>query len=499
MSDDIYITFRTLYNFNHGHGLVWNTTERVQAFTHPMWMMCLAPLYALTGHAYFTAIGLSLILTALIPFLLRRFKTGDKWVVGGVMLLVSSRAFVDFSTSGLENPLSHILILLFAAEVLRKKKEEAPNFIRLGLYAALLVMTRMDLLLLVLPCLGYWTWKYRSKSTFHKLLLGFLPLILWEVFSLIYYGFLFPNTFYAKAMTGFPKAWLLKQGVYYLWDSLTSDYFTLPTIVMGAVVTLKKGNVQQKLLWAGVGLYLCYLVWVGGDFMCGRFLTVPLLVSVVLLMTIPFPWRAQTGGILMAIALLQPYHPFYTGKDYYDDRRGKEREIYVWGGVVDEKGMAWQRSALWHLEGGKPVLQVEKDMAEWELGVKGIFVVKTAVAVGMEGYRSGPNVFIIDELALTDPLLARLPALRVPYWRIGHFFRRIPVGYEESIEDASIRLEDEDLELYKTRLEKVTQGDLWSAERWTEIIRFNLGLNAHLIDKERYRTPTEQERTRFDP
>ena len=39
------------------------------------------------------------------------------------------------------------------------------------------------------------------------LLLGLMPLILWELFSLFYYGFLFPNSAYAKAFTGFPRGW----------------------------------------------------------------------------------------------------------------------------------------------------------------------------------------------------------------------------------------------------------------------------------------------------
>ncbi len=36
VSDDAYITFRTVDNFVHGHGLRWNTGERVQAYTNPL-------------------------------------------------------------------------------------------------------------------------------------------------------------------------------------------------------------------------------------------------------------------------------------------------------------------------------------------------------------------------------------------------------------------------------------------------------------------------------
>ena len=38
VGDDAYITFRTVDNFVNGYGLTWNTSERVQAYTHPLWM-----------------------------------------------------------------------------------------------------------------------------------------------------------------------------------------------------------------------------------------------------------------------------------------------------------------------------------------------------------------------------------------------------------------------------------------------------------------------------
>jgi len=37
VSDDAYITFRSIENFIHGYGMVHNVGERVQTFTHPLW------------------------------------------------------------------------------------------------------------------------------------------------------------------------------------------------------------------------------------------------------------------------------------------------------------------------------------------------------------------------------------------------------------------------------------------------------------------------------
>ena len=50
LDDDAYITFRTIDNFLNGYGLRWNTINRVQAYTHPLWMMVITPLSP-TPHA----------------------------------------------------------------------------------------------------------------------------------------------------------------------------------------------------------------------------------------------------------------------------------------------------------------------------------------------------------------------------------------------------------------------------------------------------------------
>jgi len=56
LSDDSYITLRVVYNFIHGYGLTWNTDERVQAYTHPLWMFCLSLIYFFTHEAYYSTL-----------------------------------------------------------------------------------------------------------------------------------------------------------------------------------------------------------------------------------------------------------------------------------------------------------------------------------------------------------------------------------------------------------------------------------------------------------
>ena len=113
MSDDSYITFRTIYNFIHGYGLRWNITERVQTYTHPLWLMILLPGYWLTGHAYITALGNCLLFSMLAVVALFLQAKNYRQGLFAILLLIGSRAYLDFSTSGLENPLTYFLLVLF--------------------------------------------------------------------------------------------------------------------------------------------------------------------------------------------------------------------------------------------------------------------------------------------------------------------------------------------------------------------------------------------------
>ena len=53
ISDDGLISLRTVMNVTHGHGLTFNIGERVQTFTHPLWLALLTAGYLV----YIASIG----------------------------------------------------------------------------------------------------------------------------------------------------------------------------------------------------------------------------------------------------------------------------------------------------------------------------------------------------------------------------------------------------------------------------------------------------------
>jgi arabinofuranosyltransferase len=105
--------------------------------------------------------------------------------------------------------------------------------------------------------------------------IGAMPAVAWTLFSLYYYGFPFPNTAYAKLGAGIPINERVIQGGKYLLDSAMRDYVTLPFVIVGMVIGFR-GSRPDKALAGGSLFYLAFVISTGGDFMSGRFLTVPL-------------------------------------------------------------------------------------------------------------------------------------------------------------------------------------------------------------------------------
>jgi arabinofuranosyltransferase len=130
--DDAFITFRTVQNAWQGRGLTWNPGERVQAYTHPLWMLLALVCYGISGECYFSVLALAMLLAlAAALLLLSCAARADAWAATRVLLLASSLAVVNYAVCGLENPLLFALLIGFVL-VLRQAASE-----RLGLLSLL--------------------------------------------------------------------------------------------------------------------------------------------------------------------------------------------------------------------------------------------------------------------------------------------------------------------------------------------------------------------------
>jgi len=184
----------------------------------------------------------------------------------------------------MENALSHLLLAAFAFVYL-EARESGFALRRLTFVAALCMTNRLDLGLLFLPALAFETARAPSgwRTTAAHIAVGLSPLTAWELFSIVYYGFPFPNTAYAKLNTGISARELLRHGLGYIASHADNDPLTLVAIVAGLVFGIASRDSKLRVLAAGVTIYLLYLLRIGGDFMLGRFLTPPLLMATILI------------------------------------------------------------------------------------------------------------------------------------------------------------------------------------------------------------------------
>ncbi len=573
--DDAFITFRTVDNFLHGHGLTWNPPARVQTYTHPLWLFLLIPVHALTGSALATAVVLGALVSLLAALVLvrgfdgqkpnltapkMRKSPGESWIrasasttlVPALLVLIFSKVFIDYSTSGLENPLTHLLLALFCVAFWRGALDlrwTMRRFATLAFLAGLLALNRLDTLLLVLPALALAFWQTRPRGrALGWLALGFAPFLLWELFSLAYYGFLFPNTAYAKLSTGIPAGELAAQGLRYFRHTLRFDPLTLIVMLTGIALPFLRGVAAKAAriphrdgtveaderqadhhrtdghraddhraidrtaiaISAGILLYLLYILRIGGDFMGGRFFTAPLFASVALGVAALTLTRKRALVIASAIVILGVAPRLGLSQALFGS--GKPSAAAVAGAgdeaarFIDRDGIADERA--YYALPGRALFPASRHTAATRafgreqgeaLRARGAGLVLEG-AIGELGYYAGPRLTVLDYYGLTDPLLARMPALRFdPFgavrkpeasnWRVGHFLRAIPEGYLQSLMTGEDHIRDRDIGQWSSRLDLITRGPLGSGERLREILRLNFSGQRPGFDRTRYLEP----------
>lgn len=493
ISEDAYIIFRSIQQFFEGNGPIWNPHERVQVFTSPLWFWVLVLIHTISADVYLNAIVLSLLIWFSILFILRKIFGNDLVLLFSILLLTASNGFFDYTSSGLENVLAYLVIALFLLNYLKlfsDSNQELTHRIENRKKTAIWVLVsfgviscvRLDLFLLLLPATIYAIWKnyplFSRKQWSGLIFLSLLPIILWSLFSLFYYGFPFPNTAYAKLNTQISKIALFKQGFNYYLSSLKHDFITLVIIGGSLIYFLFKSPSEKFLKYINFGiiLHLSYIVFIGGDFMRGRFFSFAYLISVILLSLhinrIPkLKIRAAFWILISAYLIIYPHTPFNSPIDYGNDQ--------IEMGIADERGiyfraLSFNQYFLAHQESTEfPAHIWCKD----GINAEPISVTRN---VGMYGYCAGIDKIIIDPLAITDPLLARIPIKG--QWRVGHYPREIPPGYLESIIADEALIENNGLNEYYQKIALITQSeDLLDANRLEEIILINFGKYDYLI------------------
>ena len=297
IKDDAYISFRYAHNLVTGHGLVFNTGERLEGFTNFLWVLILSPFEALGWDLFQVCEVLGSVLGIACLVVTGRLTA---WVNGerasfshlwGAFWLATSSSFVLWAKSGLEQPLASLLpiaaalILWPARDALahHPSPTELKTLRRRYLYAGLMMgaacMTRPELhllaILVALPLLVDVLRRRRMTAAEWLYLAGVLAFTVpGHAFRYVYYGTLVPNTFYVKTGT---SSLVWHEGIKTLRDMFGFN-------AMGALVILapfafaNRRRLLEKATMALIAVaFMVYYVKVGVDEMQWHRLYLPAL------------------------------------------------------------------------------------------------------------------------------------------------------------------------------------------------------------------------------
>ena len=478
VSDDALITLRTALNVSHGWGPGFNASESVQGFTHPLWFIAITAIGAISNQWILGLLVFSVSLSITAVSLIFLSTTSIAVLTTAFLALLSSNAFMEYSTSGLENPLAYCSLGLILVLGYKSGPNSSIQFGRMaliGLVSAATLLTRADLLVLVAPAVAYIAIRTRSYRNGLALLLALgVPLVAWYVWSWFTYASLFPNTLAAKRNVDIPVGEQVNQGAFYLFFSVKWDIATAVIIVVGLALACLLGNAYLRLWALGISLYLVYVVWIGGDFMSGRFLAIPVYLAVAIgvlayehylgqprnVGVSPTSSGRRLAGVMLVAALvlatLAVIDRVPTSLAAPVSERWSYEDMTYSRGIADERGVwvGWAKRSVWDLtktRGDKsvptdlqevdvtaPLGSISQQARNWPTSSANPYKPESVHAVGAligtYGLALGPTAHIVDASGLTDRFIADIPfTASGGGWRVGHYSRPIPAGYLDAI------------------------------------------------------------------
>lgn len=428
IQDDAYISFRYVENFVSGNGLVFNIGERVEGYTNLLWVLVLSiPAFLKMNIQNISQIlsvlfgVVVLILTTLVSSEIKIKNNSESHkkskisvsnsevkyfdLIPAVMLAFTA-SFIFWSVSGMETTMFITFCLLGIFFYFRSTQSGIIDY-RFSMFIFLATLTRpegMYFFGLIMLHKLFFTFREKksdtlkvffSKQNLFAYSVYVIPLILYFLIRYMYYGYLFPNTYYAK--TGFSSAYL-NSGIEYFTKFLTSYLLYGIVLVLPFYLFKRKENLfEVSLLYLLILSFIVYVISVGGDVLKqGRFF-LPVLPLIYILFAkfltelyYNFKNKPNLSGFAFpfAVAVTAVICIYY----YSSQKENLDRDIQSENGLVDKMKIAgsWYKSKQQQL--GRPL-----NLA--------------ATTIGSVSYFAGNQVNVIDLLGLTDKEVAHNPKI----------------------------------------------------------------------------------------
>jgi hypothetical protein len=414
VNDDCFVSFRYAKNLINGLGLVYNAEERVEGYTNFLWTIIIAfgmkldidpvPFSTTVGIVFFS------FTLFLYGYLSWKFKETGKhqyiWIPLTALALCLHRDMAAHATSGMET--SMFTFLISCTYCLLLTRSSGRSYITAGFIFVLAMMTRPDGILFYF-CAVLYLALTRKKFLLPVVMLVlpaiviFVPYWLWR-FS--YFGFFFPNTFYAKSINldyysqGLTYAWLYLEtyliyfliiplGVVGLWKFIKPTFKT--NIILTAWRHLRTEATEPHPVLLGtlyITLYTFFVIRIGGDFMFARFF-IPITPMIYFLIERLLNRYASQAAFL-AVALIVLFGTYFRNDQYKDN-------VFV-GYIADEKQ---------YFTSVEPLEQSQKDAATLKKYFKDL-PVRVAFYAGQLRliYYLDPEFAVESSSGLTDTAIA---------------------------------------------------------------------------------------------
>jgi hypothetical protein len=234
---------------------------------------------------------------------------------------------------------------------------------------------------------------------------AFLAIVVpYEVWRILYYGWPFPNTFYAK--TGATLS-LVERGLVYTGYFVTERWFVVVMAIIGGIFVLGGRKMARHGMLSVIAVLLVgwtgYVLWAGGDYFPGWRFYVPVLAPLVLMavwgthkLVVRLSQMGSAGRV--ALAILAVVIPLYSWRAMWQQEANGSLAVYtkIHASYVN----LWGSAGLW-LRDNTPADSVT-----------------AAEGAGAMAYFSERRV--VDMLGLNDLHIGHLPVGNMGEGKAGH-------------------------------------------------------------------------------
>jgi arabinofuranosyltransferase len=277
--DDAYIPLRYVHNFLNGHGLVWNPGERVEGYTDFFHVVLISILGGggmdLVTASQVISLGAYILLAVFLLMWVHREPEAELYAYYRhipVVVTIASAPLIVWAFGGLETTLFCLIGTIFLCFSAGALNGNVRMTLLCALFGAIASLIRPEgaiffgILCLFLLIRGMSGDKIAQRQLVMLIItFGVLygPFLVWRY---SYYGYLLPNTWYAKGGFYWQR---FGRGALYLWHYASSIPF-LPLLAVAAVayatVTRSWNRYGFFLLTVILG-FIAYITAVGGDHM----------------------------------------------------------------------------------------------------------------------------------------------------------------------------------------------------------------------------------------